>query len=401
MTRHRKPLIALAALSALCLFFASSAIAQQQGGGMEEFEEIDPYTENDPAKFALLGYSQVGSFGWAYGERTENVQATMGGLDFLWVETEHFRIGSSLGTYKIPNDREEKDKLKEEFKQLKKKLGRFKAPKKELDPWIRLHLYAQRAENLYADYVKEFGLEAMASDKEKPYLGHPKRFLLLICERKSELGRYLRAYEKAENEYSFTSGKVGETMLFALNNEVLAEAYKDQEVPQPIDSMLHTRVVAGLARNFINGHNEQLFNAPIWLSYGTGYHYARKVDPRWVLGGPMARPMTDDHHEWDERVAKLVDNKFFASMADMFRWLPGAELNERDHMVMWSKVEFMILDLEGDLTKFLNAVVVPFPGLTAGSEEELEKRQAVAFAGSFDVDAAEFDEKWTEWAEDR
>lgn len=404
---HSPPALALTRLLQTLLALATALTLLQlplfalQNGGMEEFEEIDPYTKNDPAKFKLLGYSQVDSFGWAGGERTENVQATMGGLDFLWVETEHFRIGSSLGTYKIPNDREEKAKLKAELKEIKKKLGRFKAPKKELAPWIRIHLYAQRAENLYADYVKEFGLEEMANDKEKPYLGHPKRFLLLLCERKSELGRYLRAYEKSENEYSFAAGKPGETMLFAINNEILVEAYKEQQDPQPIDTMLHARVAAGLSRNFINGHGGHLYTAPEWLASAAAHHYGRKVDPRWVFAGPTARPMTDDHYEWGERVAKLVGNEFFATMGDMFKWTAGAELNERDHMVMWSKLEFMILELEGDLTGYLNAVVKPFPGMKAGSEEELEKRQTVALAGSFDLDPEEFDEAWVEWAEDQ
>ncbi len=367
---------------------------------MEEFEEIDPYTGNDPEKLKKLGYVQVGSFGWANGERTENVKETMGGLDFLWVETEHFRIGSSLGTYKLPNDRPERDRLKEEFKALKKKLKRFKAPKKKLDPWIRLHLYAQRAETLYAQYVKDFGLEEMAQDKENPYLGNPKKFLLLICERKSELGRYLRVYEKAENEYSFGTGKPNDGMIFALNMEVIKEAYKDHP-DEPLDSILNARIHAGLARSFANGHRQKLFACPRWLSYAIAHKYARSVDPRYGPAGPGAQRADDKHWKWNERVASLADNDFFASTEDIFGWTFDSEMNERDHMVVHSKLEWLMTKAKGDLTTFYSDVVTAIPGMTAGSTEELQKRQTLALAANFDLDPAEFDKKWKKWAKDQ
>ncbi len=388
----------------LAVFLATPLQAQKKGqkkgGGIEEFEEVDPYTGGDPKKIANLGYSQVGSFGWSDGNRTEDVQATMGGLDFLWVETEHFRIGSSLGTYKLPNDRKEKEKLKAEFKVLKEKLGRFKAPKKELDPWMRLHLYALRAEALYDQFVADFGLEAMADDKDKPYLGHPKKFLLLITQRKSELGRYLRVYEKTENEFSFGGGRPDAQMLFALNVEVIEAAYTDP-IDEPFDSMLHCRVIQGLTRNFINGHKDKLFEASQWLSNGAAHYYARQSDPRWVLAGPKERPTDDTHWNWEERVEGLVKKDFFASMADMFQWTGEHEMNTRDHMVIASKLEYLITEAKGDRSEFLSDMVTPITGMTAGSAEELKKRQEMALMVNFDLEPKEFDKKWKKWAAKR
>ncbi|MEM8712975.1 MAG: hypothetical protein AAGG01_18645, partial [Planctomycetota bacterium] len=342
----------------------------------------------------------VGSFGWADGQRTEDVQATMGGLDFLWVETEHFRIGSSLGTYKIPNDRDEKARLKSEFKELKKRLGRFKAPKKALDPWIRLHLYAMRAEKLYAQYVNDFGLQAMADETEGPYLGHPKKFLLLMCQRRSELGRYLRVYWKAENEFSFGAGKPDQGMFFGINAEIIEQSI-EQPIDEPFDTMLHCRIAAGLTRNFVNGHRQKLFNAPIWLAYAVAHRYARGVDPRWVPAGPGSRNANKDHFEWNKRVSKLADNNFFASMNDMFGWTPDQAMNDRDHMVAWSKLCYLLDELKGDAGAFLTDVVKPIPGMTANSVEELQKRQLLALASQFDLAPSEFDEKWRKWAEDQ
>lgn len=379
----------------------AAAQEQRPGKGMEKFEEVDPYTKNDPELFARLGYVQVGSMGWGEGNRTDYIQEVMGGLDFLWVETEHFRIGSSLVTYKITNDRIEKKRLKAEFEQLKEKLGKLKPPRRKLDPWMRLHLYAQRAENLYATYVEELGLESLAEDSSKPYLGHPKKFRLLLCERKSELVRYQQAYEPQFNsEISFGSGKLDAGMIFGIDVENIRENYKEEK-HKPIDAMLHAAVSAGLARSFLDGHRQQLYRAPRWLAQAVAHRYARMADERWVLAGHNYRNVRDGHWEWDESVASMVENEFFASMADMIKWQRDHKMNARDHMIITSKLEFMIEEHGPKLRTYLNLVVQPVKGMTEDSVEELEKRQRAALKDAFGWEPEEFDAAWVEWVEDK
>lgn len=395
-------------LSLLLFAFSLPAAAQhgkdgkkdKSGGAYEEFEEIDPYTENDPAKFAKLGYVQVGSFGWGEGNRTEDVQEVMGGLDFLWVETEHFRIGSSLATYKITNDRVERARLKKEFAQMKTKLKRFKAPRRELDPWIRLHLYAQRAENLYAQYVEDFGLEALADDKKAPYLGHPKKFRLLLCQRKSELVRYMNAYETLRSDISCGSGKRGEGMLFALNLEAVEEGSEGQE-HEPLDAKLYCRVISGLARSFVDGHSQELYRAPRWFVQAVDQYYARQADKRWVLAGFKFRNVKDKHWEWQKRVENLVKNDFYVAMVEAIRWGRDDLQDARQHIVGVSKLEFMIAAKGGQLRAYLDAAVVPFKGKTEDTAEELDARQRRALKDGFGLEPEEFDQAWLDWLDDR
>ena len=378
----------------------AGAQVKQPDGGIEKFKKIDPHTESDPAKFAKLGYVSVGSFGWGEGNRTEDIQEAMGGLDFLWVETEHFRIGSSLGSYKITNDRTERARLKEEFSVFKKKLGRVKEPKRELDPWYRLHLYAQRAEAQYADFVKDFGLESLAEDSAKPYLGHPKKFRLLLCERKSELVRYLQAYEKVDTDISYGTGKIDGGMIFAINAEHVREGYEDKK-HEPGDAMLYCRVASGLVRCFIDGHKQELFRAPRWFVQAADHYYARQVDPRWVLAGYKTRNLKDGHWEWEERVANMVENDFFPKMAEMFRWERNRELNGREHIILASKFEFMLKEKSSGMLAFINQMVTPMPNMTEESEDELDARQRKALLDGFGLEPEAFDKEWAKWAEDR
>ncbi|MEM9801845.1 MAG: hypothetical protein AAGA20_16080 [Planctomycetota bacterium] len=384
-----------AVLSALVLL---PALGLAQDEGMEEFDEVDPYTEGDPKKLGRLGYVRVGSFVWEGAERTEHVQETLGGLDVLWVETEHFRIGSSLGTYAIPADRAEKKKLKEELDRFGDKLGRFKRPKRRLDPWIRIHLLALLSEELYDSYVADFGLEE--EDGEPNAMGHPQKFNLLVCQRKSELGRYLRAYEQGANDFAYRTGHHGKSMFFGINAEAIAEGY-DGDPSQPYDTMLHALVAQGLARNFADGHLQKLFECPEWFSMGLGHVYVRRIDERFVQTGATSRSTDDEHWKWDERVGNLVKNEFFAKMTDMIRWERGREWNEREHMVAWSKVECVIERLDGSGAMFLAGLVTPVADQPAGTPDELLLRQARAFDTQLDLTPDAFDGEWMDWVRDR
>ena len=174
----------MALLAAACAVIVVPAGAlPQEGRGdpeVEQFEEVDPYTLGERELELRLGYERVGFFPWAAGQTTSDVREMMGGIEILWVETEHFRIGSSLKTYDIPGDKAERALLKKELARLKKRLGKLRAPRNELDPWLRLHLYAQRMEELYADFFERFSLSPSDFPDGAPYLGYREKFLVLI-----------------------------------------------------------------------------------------------------------------------------------------------------------------------------------------------------------------------------
>jgi hypothetical protein len=149
-------------IASACLIAASTlapaALAQHgEKGELEAFEAVDPYTKGEREKMQRLGYVTYGPFPWVGAHRTPDITETLGGVEILWVETEHFRIGSSLNTYKIGNDKRERALIEADLELLEERLGRLKPPKKQLDPWLRLHLYAQRAETCYAQFMEQIG----------------------------------------------------------------------------------------------------------------------------------------------------------------------------------------------------------------------------------------------------
>ena len=137
---------------------------------------------------------------------------------------------------------------------------------------------------MYTAFCDDFGLEPEDYSESGPYLGQSEKFLLLLCERKSEFGRYLAAYLNAEHDSSYRFGWFGECMFLGANIEAIRESFASQ-AGEPYDTMLHCKVVASLAANFVDGFRASLNPAPVWLSYGLGHVYQRRIDPRRDIVG--------------------------------------------------------------------------------------------------------------------
>lgn len=369
-------------------------------GDMEQFDEVCPYTKGERELEERLGYARFGLIPWRNGEVSSVVQENMGGIPMIWVETEHFRIGSSLGTYKTGKDKQERLRVKEEIGRLKKKLGKLRTHKKEIDPYLRLHIYAQRAEDLYESFVKDFHIEPEPLAQRGAHLGHKNKFLLLLCQRKSEYGRYIRTYEKAELPFSYRMGWRNDGMIVAVNMESISEIHDEDDLP--FDTMLHCLLANSLASIFVDGFDQTMFKAPTWLVYGLAHIYSRRIDPHWPFFDARRASQINYAEIWDwvPRVQGLVKNEYYPSAEKMFAWREYGDLGARDHLVSWSKLEYLIEVAEGDHQLFLSLACKPLkPGTLAGVSAENEPviRQTRALAAAFKMTPAELDTAWAKW----
>lgn len=387
----------------LCATFipVEHCLAQGKGGeDMEQFEGTCPYTKGERELEQKLGYERFGFITWRKGEDSTTIQETMGAIPMLWVETPHFRIGSSLGTFKLDNDREQRTRLKGEFSRLKGKLGKLRAPKKSLDPYLRLHLYAQRAEELYAQFMEDFQIDPEGLPANAPHLGHRNKFLLLLCQRKSEYGRYLKSYEQIEAPFSYRTGWHSDGMIVALSQESVSEPFEDKDLP--FDVMLHCLLANTLASSFVDGFEQNLFKAPPWVTYGLAHVYSKRVDPHWTYFDARRESQINyaDAWNWEPRVRNLVQNEFFTTTEKMLGWTTYADLGARDHMIAWSKMQYLVEVAEGDRQKFLSLACRPLSSTELGDSEpnkEPALRQRRALQEAFGLTPEELDEAWGSW----
>jgi len=337
------PRHALRVLLGLALLL--SPARAQEDSKPQPFEAIDPYTRGQRAGLDAAGYVSLGPFPWCEGITTDEIARELA-VPILWVETEHFRIGSTLHSYKIPADRIEKKRLDGELTRIRQLFPEAKLPAGKLDPWLRLHLYARRLESIHADYLQAFGLrdedfgepsvEGETTIAPGPHLGMAMKFTVLLAERRSTLARFVRYATKREPTDPQRERLPGDTLFCGLS----AEAVEGWGVES--DSAFHALLAAIVAQNLTSGFRGMTANLPVWFEYGHSHVVSRKVDERHTLFARGTLRDDGDSVKWDQRVAGLVANDFaptWRALADERRF---EDLSGPDHLVAWSKVAWML-----------------------------------------------------------
>ncbi len=394
-----------AAPATLCtlLLLTTSVAALQQDSALEVFEDVDPYTGGKPEALQSLGYVSFGPFYWAGGQRTEDVRQTLGDIPMLFVETAHFRIASTLATYDPPGDRMEKEQLEAELAKLKKKLPRTKLPRK-LDPWLRLHLYAQNFEDLYTEFCARFGLkeddfldleakeEAGLSMGAGPYLGQKEKFTVLLSQNRSAYGRFVRRYLNVEDDFAYRYN-FADSYFYGASFEAI------QDNGRRYDIALRTAATSAVVHNLLDAFRDSKHAVPLWFTYGLSHWYGRRVDPRWSdwgAGGP-SNPEEDSNWIWEPRVRGLVKNEACLTWEEMMAWREPQDVDARDHMIAWSRVDWILDQKAESLRPLLLALSERLPGEGDARAKASVEQQTRAFAEVLHAKPAELDEAWREW----
>ena len=415
-TRRGTPDRGAAARCVALLFVVSSLVLplgaqKKKKEGEDKPPEIDPYTQADPAAMAKAGYVSFGPFPWADGHDTKRIEEVLGGIYLLWVETEHFRLGMCLPEYKVPGDKEEKKLIRADLEELAEKLPNVNPKTKKIDPWLRLHLYAHRLEKLYDRFTTDFGLEpadfpAEAGKRvnnvymgEGPYLGMPEKFTVLLTEKGSSFSRYTQNYMGINADVARRWGfhRTG-TMFFGT-----AKAFF--EGPYDCDNAFYTNVVFGVTHNLVDGFRAFLFETPLWFKEGLATVYSREIDERWNVYGGSAdkRALKNKDWEWAPRVRGRVNNDVYPKAEDMFAWLDPNALKDSDHMMLWSRTEYLMqLGDPEKLRAFLLAYCEP-PGVREPDAlaAKTAENQRKALLDGFGLTVEEFDRQWAEWVLDK
>jgi len=395
---------AACALMALLLLGALPARAQvpelppeDRDSTPEAFPEIDPWTGGEAEARGRLGYLGHGPFALAGPSTTLEIEQVLGGVPILWVETEHFQLASTLKTYRIPGDKRENDKLEAELELLGERMGRFKPPRNELDPWLRLHLYAQRLEQLYADFGETFGVTQADFGPEAvgmgagPYLGQDQKFLVLLLQKSSSLGRYTRRFTGQEQRFAYRFGFTEGGYVFAVAAEALLEAGLE------LDASLHCYVAFSVVTNFCDAYRKSWGRVPAWFKYGLAHRASRGVDPRWALyeGAEVLNDLRADAWRWQPRVRGLVVNEVYGPWSEMLAWKDWSEMNQRAHMMAWSCVDWLLERDDAEPGAFLMAVSDPLPeGMLELDPEVALERQRAGLRAAFGAEVAELDQAW-------
>lgn len=405
--------IAQLGLLALVFLLTNPPVPAQEREDLPEWE-IDPYTQNEPDAYKAAGYERYHRVMIHEDLSVTEVMQVLGDdMEMIWVETEHFVIGSSLSKYKLPGDKIQKERVTEEFERLREKLPTL--PKKlprTIDPWLRVHLYAQRCEDIY-DRVQELlgvtdedfpaGRATMVNGEyrgEGPYLGQRGKYVVLLTTKKSTLHRFANTW--CDGNFQADSPIVHNffangSMLYGTSPE-LAEGYFSD------DARLHANLLHGVVHCMLAGYKGYFHDMPVWLREGIAHYLGNEVEPRYHNFSKIIDQFPNEKKLWiwEPRVRNLVKNEAALPFSTVSTWTHPDKFRIGHHLNLWSRVHYLI---EHDPKKFASFVGkmkdrIKVPGGTAVSTEQVLQRQQEAWDLIYGLSFEEFDAAWSEWVMD-
>ena len=380
---------ALATLVALACATVSAA-----QDGREKRPAVDPYTHGDERALERAGYISLGPFLIADGHTTTAVDEALGGAPILWIETAHFRLGCSLDAYSVPKDQDERRKLREELGRLGEKVPRVKSRSLKLDPWLRAHLYAQRLEDLYASFCSTLAVVPPdASDApEAPRVGTPGKSVVLVFQRESSLSRYTGTFCSGQRGDAYTEYFQGTgTFLFGISNEAIDAS----------DTDLHYGLVFGVSQNLTCSINGFTHVPPRWWTLGLARWFARRVTPKVQLyigkAGDALPP--DELADWEALVLGRVRANYYPDWASTFALKDTEGADFGDHIVLWSRVDYLLAQEDAVLKALVNELHEPVPAME-DRDAFLANRfdRAVMEATSKSLEGLDAD--WSRWVQE-
>lgn len=310
---------------------------------------------------------------------SSDIEEKTGEKNILWIETEHFRIGSALESWRVPI--KEKKSYLQELTQFSKLFPDINPQTKKLDPWMRLHLMAWRVENLYEEMMTMFGwdedpfaklpkestfidaaqgdwteilkkewLEHQGRQDGLPqwlglgrYFGMPMKYEILILEDEKPFSILKKEYigvldplpQRWHNSWRPQGvNPVSRSLWYGISTKV-DKITHDQHV--------HNALLHNTAINILDGYMLYLLEAPMWLRVGIGHYYSKRNDLRFNFYDldEGAIEFSEDAEKWYPLVRKMVsrgDSKGFAKLGQSRNF---GDLNFDDHLEAWSKVCFL------------------------------------------------------------
>ncbi len=390
------------------LLFVAACLPGLLPGQDDEVATVDPYTRGEPAAMARAGVTALQRFPWTDDHTTVGIQGLMGHEPFRFVETEHFRIASSLLAMPVPAEAADRRRLRDELVRLKARLPGVDPNARTVDPWLRLHLYAQRLESAYAEFATRFGVSAAAMARSKPggafaldyagegpHLGQRGRFLVVLARSGASLGTYARNYLDLPAPRTTTRHHLaGPGSLLLLAAEDLPdETHRD-------DASLHATVAYHAGHMFVDAYRSYWHDCPAWFEEGVGHWLRQRVEPDRACFAvrPALLPRDPSPEDWGANVRARLERGNAIAAADLFR-VRNDGLAFDHHLAAWSRIDFLLTAHAEAFPLFARALKGPDPDTVppVPTPARVEARQTEALAAVLGWTPAQFDAQWATW----
>jgi len=387
----------------LALFLLGLSVTAQGGDDIPANDpSLCPYCHGDPQWMDAAGIRSHGGFEFATTD-TAGVDRILGTTTLHWIESAHFEIGLGIGTYKPKQD--EIKGLRTELEELALVLPEIPVKPRFLDPWLRVHLYAYRAEKVWDRFLERARLDekvfpAATAPKypgtpyygEGPYLGQKGKYELLVLPTKEVQVMFLR------DQFGLGVEQTQRWNVIERDTLIAVMSLTGNDLRQ--DAALHGHVGFNLTALMLDGFKHYSYDVPRWLTEAMAHAMEREINPRFNTYDKSegAEPERSRKYDWDKEARLLVASGKAPRLAQLANVRTFAEFDVDDHYVMWSMMVFLqevhpeaLACLLGNLKGRRDASGMP-------DASDLFDVQRDLFRTCLDMTYAQFDEAWQAWA---
>jgi len=352
------------------------------------------YCRDDPKILSAAGL--VGHGPMPFGKtNSDDVKRFLSYADPLFLESAHFRIASTLEEYKIP----EKDwkRMWAELNELRKLFPSIPPKLRVLDPWLRLHLYAQRCEALYTRFLDLVGNKEgdFRKTTTRPYMGEG-RFLGMKDKYEVFLHKDMRAHLDLLKEHIGVSRKKPQMWHFTDRGALTVSIPAIDDLRT--DEHLHANVAHDLGHNFVCGFRHYSFDPPVWIVEGFAHWFEREIcdyDSFCSEEAAVADMYTGT--DWKAGTLRILERGKAATLADLVHKKSFNDIGREDHVIAWSKVDFLVRGVPQGFPKLLNGIKGKTDDRNLPIGTDLIGTQRDVVRAEFGWTFAEFDAEWEKW----
>jgi hypothetical protein len=372
----------------------------------------DPYTKNKPEALQKAGYVSYGPFPFggrgAAEAQTTDIEKSLPYTQLRWIETAHFRIGMDLPEWVVPMDPVTRAKIRSELERLAEKLPGVDPKTRKLDPWLRAHLFAQRCEDLHAEFcamagIKDADFPQDAKNVVKmpgsaymgygPHLGMKDKYLVLLFESMTPFQTYLDEYLGRKSKFGqrWHFKDVG-CLIFSIATECDGGRLKH-------DTALHCTLAFNLSQNLLDGFRYYNYDLPVWIREGVAHWFERRVDEKWnsydqTEGSPADIRTT---WKWKPILRGMVGSDKYRPFSECYQWRDFGDIKFEDHMAIWSRMDFLQSMGHDKWRTFLFEVKGRVNEDWSPNMNDLVGATRDALQKAYGISVLQLDEKWAEW----
>lgn len=395
-------------LSALAVF-ATALPAQKK----KEKWKIDPHTKNDPKKMAAAGYQNFGPFRFgnlaADPVQSTDIEKTLPFLEIIWIETEHFRIGTQLPAWSVPTAAPIRKKIRGELNELKKKLPKINPKTRTLTPWLRAHLVAHRLETLYSETQELFGVSDDQFPQKQsdvvpgpgktymgygPYMGMRDKFLVLVIEKAGPYRQYMEKYLGRPTfhpqRWHFVDSS---SLLYTCPTE-------SKEFPLKHDTALHCALAFNVSQNLLDGFRYYSYNLPVWIREGFSHWNSRRISGDWPSFDQNEGSVADMKRisKWKPYAKAMIKNtKKYAPFPEVAKWRDFGDITFNDHVMIYSRMDFLMSMGQEKWKTFLFTVKGRVDENWSIDQKDLVGATREGLKKAYNLTFLNFDDRWRAW----